>query len=371
MSDRFFVGTRKGLFRFEKSNGSWKQANESFLGIQVPMLLPDPRDGTFYAAVEHGHFGTKLHRSGDGGDSWDELDAPKYPEKPDDAPEVLDPHRQVPVPWSLEKIWSLEGAGTDQPGSLWCGTIPGGLFRSEDRGESWTLNRPLWDQPDRARWTGGGYDFPGIHSICVHPEDSKRVSLGISCGGVWNTTDGGQSWEQGAHGMIYDFMIGEEGADDPASQDPHRMVQCATSPEHFWVQHHCSIYRSSDEARSWQEILGVSPSGFGFAVAVHPEDPDTAWVVPAKKDEARYPIDGKFIVNRTRDGGNSFDPLTRGLPSPPAYDIVYRHALEVDDTGEVLAMGSTTGGLWISENGGDSWTEITAHLPPVYVVRFG
>ncbi|NNE94167.1 MAG: exo-alpha-sialidase, partial [Verrucomicrobiales bacterium] len=84
-----------------------------------------------------------------------------------------------------------------------------------------------------------------------------------------------------------------------------------------------------------------------------------------------YPIDGKFIVNRTRDGGNSFDPLTRGLPSPPAYDLVYRHALEVDSTGNVLVMGSTTGGLWISENGGDSWTEISSHLPPVYVVRFG
>ena len=32
----------------------------------------------------------------------------------------------------------------------------------------------------------GGYDDPGIHSICVDPRDSKNIALGISCGGVWN-----------------------------------------------------------------------------------------------------------------------------------------------------------------------------------------
>ena len=98
MSDRFFVGTRKGLFAFERRNGGWVQTQESFPGIQVPMLLSDPRSGLLHAAVEHGHFGIKMHRSADGGKTWEELDPPAYPEKPEDAPEVLDPHRQVPVP---------------------------------------------------------------------------------------------------------------------------------------------------------------------------------------------------------------------------------------------------------------------------------
>lgn len=370
MSDRFHVGTRKGLFRFDRTPAGWVPAGEWFLGIQIPMLLHDRRDGMLYAAVEHGHFGTKLHRSDDSGANWRELDAPVYPPKPDDAPEILDPHRQVPVPWNLEKLWSLESGGAGEPGRLWCGTIPGGLFRSEDHGESWELVRGLWDRPERAKWAGGGYDFPGIHSISVDPRDSRRIAVGISCGGVWISHDGGENWEQGAHGMRYDFVPADQGGADPDWQDPHRMVRCTASPDRLWVQHHCSIYRSDDSARSWTEISGVTPSAFGFAVAAHPLDPDTAWFVPAKKDEFRHPVDGRFVVNRTRDGGRTFETLTKGLPTGPSYDLVYRHGLDVDGTGERLVMGSTTGALWVSEDGGDSWELLTAHLPPVYCVRF-
>jgi hypothetical protein len=116
--------------------------------------------------------------------------------------------------------------------------------------------------------------------------------------------------------------------------------------------------------------VGWAPSKFGFAVAAHPRDPDTAWFVPAIKDERRVPVDGKVVVARTRDGGRSFEVLKNGLPQRHAYDLVWRHALAVDETGELLAFGSTSGGLWISENGGDSWTMPEARLPPIAAVRF-
>ena len=368
-SEVFHVGSRKGFFTFGKSKGQWRQTESEFLGIQIPMLLPDSRSGSCFAVVDHGHFGSKLHRRKKGG-KWEELDPPCYPEKPDDAEEVLDPVRQKPVPWSLEKLWSLEEAGPDREGCLWAGTIPGGLFYSEDHGESWRLNRPLWDNPDRSKWAGGGYDFPGIHSICVDPRNSDRVAVAISCGGVWITEDNGKSWEQSAHGMAYDFIPADQGGAEPDGQDPHRMTFCAGSPDHYWVQHHCGIYRSEEAGKNWQRIENAAPSAFGFAVAVHPQDPNTAWFVPAKKDEFRYPVDAKFVVTRTRDGGKSFEALDKGLPDPPAYDLVYRHALAVDDSGEKLVMGSTTGSLWISENGGESWSVLSRHLPPVFCVRF-
>jgi hypothetical protein len=62
--------------------------------------------------------------------------------------------------------------------------------------------------------------------------------------------------------------------------------------------------------------------------------------------------------------------LTRGLPQSHAYDIVYRHALDVDTTGDCLAFGSTTGSLWTSEDAGDTWSCVSTHLPPIYAVRF-
>jgi len=79
---------------------------------------------------------------------------------------------------------------------------------------------------------------------------------------------------------------------------------------------------------------------------------------------------GKFVVTRTRDGGETFETLSRGLPQQHAYDLVYRHCLEVDGTGEQLAVGSTTGSLWVSQDQGDSWTAISYHLPPIHCVRF-
>jgi hypothetical protein len=109
---------------------------------------------------------------------------------------------------------------------------------------------------------------------------------------------------------------------------------------------------------------------FGFPVAVHPADPNVAWFVPAIKDEKRYPVDGRVVVNRTRDGGKTFETLCNGLPQTHAYDLVYRHALDVDETGDRLAMGSTTGSVWLSEDGGNRWQSLSSNLPPVYAVRF-
>jgi photosystem II stability/assembly factor-like uncharacterized protein len=265
--------------------------------------------------------------------------------------------------------WALEAGGKDEPGVLWCGTIPGGLFRSADRGESWELNLALWNHPARKEWFGGGYDFPGIHSICVDPRDSRRLTVGISCGGVWATTDGGASWTCRTEGMFADYMPPEQrGA--PHVQDPHRMVQCRAAPDCFWVQHHNAVFRSTDGALTWQEVPHAKPAVFGFAVAVHPHRPEVAWLVPAVKDECRVPVDAKVVVARTRDGGETFEVLRQGLPQDRAYDLVYRHALDVDDSGDRLAMGSTTGSLWVSEDQGDSWTAVSSHLPPIAAVRF-
>ncbi|MBP6778631.1 MAG: exo-alpha-sialidase, partial [Piscinibacter sp.] len=108
-----------------------------------------------------------------------------------------------------------------------------------------------------------------------------------------------------------------------------------------------------------------------FAVAVHPQDGAMAWFIPALADERRVPTDGALVVNRTRDGGASFETLRDGLPQTHCYDLVYRHGLAVAGDGRTLMMGSTTGGLWASADAGDSWQTVSMNLPPIYAVRFG
>lgn len=359
MSDKLLVATRKGLFTVVRGSGGWSVTGGDFLGDNVTMVLPDPRDGATYAALNLGHFGVKLHRRESDGAEWNEIPAPAFEqaaEGDDDGPTV-------------SQVWILESGGPDRPGVLWAGTLPGGLFKSDDHGATWHLNRPLWDRPERDKWFGGGYDDPGIHSISVDPRDSRHLAVGVSCGGAWFTRDDGETWDCRTQGMYADYMPPER-REDPAIQDPHRLVRCPAQPDALWVQHHNGVFRSTDGGASWSAIENVAPSTFGFAVAVHPEDGDTAWLIPAVKDECRIPVDGKVVVARTRDGGQSFEVLTDGLPQHRAYDLVFRHALDIDGSGTRLAFGSTTGSLWVSENQGDSWQTIASHLPPVYAVRF-
>jgi hypothetical protein len=368
MSERIFVATRKGLFTVAKDAGRWRIAGAAFLGDNLSMVLPDKRSGRVVACLEHGHFGAKFQRSDDGGATWGEIATPTFPDPPADW-EKSAPAGNKPVPWKLIKAWSLETGGADRPGVLWCGTIPGGLFLSHDFGATWTLVRTLWDHPKRLEWFGGGAEWPGIHSICVDPRDSRRVSLGISCGGVWQTTDAGETWDCRADGMRAAYMPPEM-AHYPNIQDPHRVVQCAAAPDAMWAQHHNGVFKTVDNAKTWTEITEIPPSVFGFAVAVHPREPGTAWFVPAIKDEKRIPVQGKVVVSRTRDGGKSFTTLSKGLPQEHAYDLTFRHGLDIDSTGNRLAFGSTTGSLWVTEDQGESWQTVSEHLPPIYAVRF-
>lgn len=368
MSDRILVGTRKGVFILDRGTSGWAVTHAAHLGVPAPSVLHDARDGTLYAGLGHGHFGPKMHRSDDGGATWDEIACPTYPEKPEDE-EDLDPWTKEPRAWKTRELFVLEAGHPDHPGTLFCGTIPGGLFRSDDRGDSWHIVENLWNHPLRKEWFGGGTDHPGLHSICVNPTDGNHIVVGISCGGVWVTRDGGDTWEVKAKGMRANFMPPEkEGYEN--NQDPHCVVQCRAQPDHYWTQHHCGIWRSTDDCESWQEIEQAGPSTFGFAVAVHPDDPETAWFVPANNDTHRIPVDGRVVVTRTRDGGKSFDVLRNGLPQEHAYDLTFRHALDIDETGDRLAFGSTTGSLWVTEDGGDSWQTLSTSLPPIYCVRF-
>jgi photosystem II stability/assembly factor-like uncharacterized protein len=210
-------------------------------------------------------------------------------------------------------------------------------------------------------------DYAGIHSICVDPRDSDHVTVGVSIGGAYVTRDGGESWVAKSSGMRAEYVPPEQ-ADDAAVQDPHLIAHCPGEPDTIWAQHHNGVFVTRDGCEQWDEVKDIDPSTFGFAVAVHPDDGDTAWLVPGVKDEIRVPVDGKLVVTKTTDGGKSWRKMTKGLPQKDSYDLVFRHALAVDETGERLAFGSTTGNFWISEDGGESWDQVSGTLPPVYCV---
>lgn len=365
MSPTLLVSTRKGLFIAEGAGKEAGVRRAAFLGDNVTLSLVDHRDGSWYAVLDHGHFGIKLHGSRDRGESWTEIAVPAYPPKPEGFfdKDMWGRDRE----WATKGIWALEPA-PDVDGALWCGTMPGGLFRSNDRGRSWTLIDALWRHPTRPVWNGGGGEHASIHSICVDPRDPRSVVVAVSAGGIWRTRDSGGSWTPQTAGMRASY-VPPDWAERPEVQDPHRVVQCPVAPEVWWCQHHSGIWRSTDDLASWHQ-LEAPPSSFGFAVGVHPRDPDTAWFIPAHSDQKRMPLTGELVVTRTRDGGKHFDVLREGLPQRLAYDIVLRHALAVFDDGNQLAFGSSTGNLWVTDDQGDHWHTLANHLPPIYAVRY-
>ncbi len=353
------VATRKGLFLYDDD---FQKCGSAFLGDPVSFVHRDPHTTIMYAALDHGHFGVKLHRSHNNGVDWEPCACPSFPEKP----ETTDDDDKNP--WSLNLIWSMASGHGASAGHLWCGTIPGGLFKSVDNGSSWQLIESLWQMPERKKWFGGGKDQPGIHSICVDPRNDQQLFVGISCGGIWYSADGGETWAPRAQGMRAEYMPPEQ-AYDVNIQDPHCLVQCRDQPDSLWCQHHNGIFRSDDHGCSWVEIKDVQPSAFGFACAVDPQDAQHAWFVPAIKDEKRYPCDAQLVVTETRDAGQTFLIQNHGLPQGEAYDLVYRHGLAVDAHGQHLAFGSTTGNLWHSDDSGQTWSILAQHLPPIYAVR--
>ena len=383
MSDRILVGTRKGTFLVERKGGCWTPRLSGHAAVPVNFVAADPHTGTAWAALGHGHWGAKLSRSRDGGATWEDVPQIAYPEgarylsMPD--PGEGEGASVTVKDATLQKLWILGFA----PGRIYAGTIPGGLFESGDDGESFELNRGLWNHESRGgdlfagegsghtHWFGtpaseSGDFAPGIHSILVDPRDADHLYVAISTAGVLESTDGGRTWRGRNQGMLMDYLP------DPAADwghDPHAIELCPAQPDHLWQQNHCGVFYSSDGAATWKKVSAPEHGvHFGFPIAVDPEDGRTAWVVPGKSDSHRTTIDGGLFVARTQDGGETWAPLREGLPQEHAYDVVYRHAL--GNAGGRLAFGSTTGNLYVSEDQGESWISVAHNLPPIYSVRF-
>lgn len=394
MSDTILLGTRKGTVIVERNKSSWHSRPIVHEGIPVCYAARDPRDGMLWAALDHGHWGPKLSRSRDGGTSWEDVLSLKYPEGARHIVQYLptpdfDPQAPAGEPQykdaTVYKIWNIAFGPASQPGRMYAGTIPGGLFVSDDGGDTWALNRPLWNHESRGgdlfsgeatsqtHWGGtpASIDYgvfePGIHSIVIDSRNPDRLHVAVSSAGIIETSDGGNTWVGRNNGMRVDYLPNPE---SEWGHDPHFVTACRDQPDQLWQQNHFGIYYSEDGAHSWHKVsapeLGVH---FGFPIAVDERDGRTAWVVPARADSERMAIDGGLFVARTSDGGKSWQSFRNGLPQVNAYDIVLRHALDV--AGDFLCFGSTTGNVYLSEDRGESWQCLGHNFPPVYSVRFG
>ena len=343
------VGTAKGLFLLRNGgNGKWSLNGPHFPGRAVYSALYDDRKsrGEMWAAPTSWHFGAELCKSSDMGESWD-------------APEKMRIKMPKTSKKSLENIWQI--APGAEPDSLYVGIAPAALFESHDRGETWQLNKGLWNHPHRKKWQPG---FGGLclHTIVTDKKDPNSIKIAISTGGVYQTNDGGQKWQVSNTGVKAYFLPNQY---PEFGQCVHKIARHPKKKDLFFLQNHHGVYRSRDGATTWEEIEDGLPSNFGFGLTV--SDNGSAFIVPLQADGQRFTPEGRLRVYRTRDDGRSWQPLTKGLPQKHAYEVILRDAMT--STGNNIFFGTKNGKLFGSLDDGDSWKIIEGSLPEICCVK--
>ena len=110
----------------------------------------------------------------------------------------------------------------------------------------------------------------------------------------------------------------------------HKVARDAADPERLYLQHHGGIYRSDDGGGAWTAMTGIAGMDFGFPVVAHPTRPSTAYLLPLESDMYRCTPNGECIVWKTTDAGETWEPLTTGLPQSDAHLTVLRDGFTTD-----------------------------------------
>ena len=350
------VGTRKGLWlgTSDDRRTDWEFTGPHFDMEEVYSCMVDTRGDRprLLAGASSSWLGPQVWRSDDLGKTWQETPngAVRFPDDTDAK---------------VERIWQLVPGA--ESGVVYAGTEPGAVFKSTDGGETFALERGLWDHPHRPEWNAG-FGGQAFHTVLPHPSDPDSVTAALSTGGVYQTSDGGQSWEPRNQGIKAEFL--PEGQQYPEfGQCVHKVSRHPSRPDRLFLQNHGGVYRSDDHGANWESIADGLPAEFGFSIVVHPHDPDTVYVFPINGGDRRYPPDAKARVWRSQDAGDAWEELGTGLPDS-FYVAVMRDAMCTDRHPEAgLYFGARNGGVWGSADAGETWSQLVSDLPDVMVVR--
>ena len=346
------VGTKKGAFvlKSDRARRRWALHGPFLKGGEVNDLAMDLRtEPTLYASVKSYWWGTTVQISRDFGKSW--------------APSEGGIHFPEGSGKNVERIWCVHPATADQSGVLYAGVDPGSMFVTRDGGNTWSEIEALNRHPTRDHWTPGAGGMM-VHSICFNARDPKKMFVGISAAGVFATEDGGNSWEPRNKNVRADFLPDKY---PQVGQCVHHLEMHPAKPEVLYQQNHCGVYRSDNEGRDWTDISRGLPSRFGFPLQIHPEDPDTLYVIPEQGAEFRCVADNSMAVYRSRNRGRQWQKLGKGLPARNAFLHVHRQALRVDSCHPAgIYIGTSSGHIFQSRDEGKSWNLLIENLPMIY-----
>ncbi len=341
------VGTKKGLFTL-RSDDRKKWTVEGPYASPAPVYHAsfDPRDRSMYAAVNSTWGGSRIEYSRDLGKTWQVSKNPAFPEGSERT---------------FSQTWHIEPGHATTPNVVWAGVEPAGLFKSEDRGETWSLVRSLEEHPSRREWQPG-FGGLGLHSIAIDAADPRFMQVGISVGGVYTSKDGGATWDRDNA-----KTGGKEDRPDVFSCIHKLLAHPKTAGVRF-MRVHLEVYWRDPGETTWTHRTTGLPTAFGFAAAIHPHDPKTAWCIPLH-DTKRTAIEPGIAVYKTTDRGESWSRHDKGLPAGAPLESLREgmHTDRFDDVG--VYFGTANGDVYASRDEGKSWDRIAQYLPYVVSVH--
>ena len=347
------IATAKGAFFYhtDERREQWKLTGPHLAGWEVYSLCGDSRNGRVLAGAGHFMQGVVLRTSLDLGGVWETVQ--RGPTDPI-GPEA-----------KLKHIWQIVPGHPAEPGTWYAGVDDAGLFVSRDDGRTWSELDGLTRHVTRPNWVPGNGGLC-LHTILVDPTNSRRLWVAISAVGVFRSEDAGASWtlcNTGLRNVAPDFIKAEG-----MGRCVHKMALDPHQPGVLYQQFHGGVFKSTDAGDTWTSIAHGLPSDFGFPIVATPRG--SLFVVPLVADENRVVPGGALKVWRSRDRGASWQPLTKGLPQESHFVGVLRDAMTTDPLEPAgIYFGTTMGELFYSLDDGDTWRRLPAQFPRITSIK--
>jgi photosystem II stability/assembly factor-like uncharacterized protein len=200
--------------------------------------------------------------------------------------------------------------------------------------------------------------------------------FGATGGGLWKTTDGGQTWRPVSDDAFRSSSVGAVAVAE-ANPDIVYVGMGETQLRGNVIQGD-GVYKSTDGARTWTHV-GLEKTRAIARIRIHPSTPDVVWVAALGDPYGPNPERGIF---KTTDGGKSWrrvlfrDEKSGGVDlalDPKNPDVLYAALWEVYRTPHSLSSGGPGSGLFKSTDGGETWTELTRNpgLPKGVIGKIG
>ncbi|RKD98326.1 WD40/YVTN/BNR-like repeat-containing protein [Halopiger aswanensis] len=289
--------------------------------LECVAASPDAPERVFVGTFEDG-----LHRSTDGGETFERLE----------------------TDFVSQAVMSLAISPHD-PDVVYAGTEPSRVYRSADGGDSWTHLEGLTDLPSESEW----YFPPRPHThhtrwLAVDPFDPDRLYVGIEAGAFVYSEDGGETWHE---------------RPDGSRRDNHSLATHPAREGRVYSAAGDGYAESDDGGESWRRPQAGLEHTYCWSVVPHPGDPDRVLVSSARGASAAHTAErAESYVYRRDDGGEWHRLDDRGIPmgNGVVRAVFDAPALGTDETADAegVVYGVNNQELFVTTNFGDRWRPV-------------